>query len=258
MSSKKKVYYYMRLKEDFFNTDVISILENQTNGKEIIVLLIKMYLKSLKNDGKIMINDEKAYSIEMLSSLLKIEISLLNEAIELFKNLEIIEIFENGIIYMNDIELFVGSSSNEAERKRIARRKIDDERTKDGQNADICRLEIRDYSIENKDHMINDKKIKDKAINDKEKLNKKISLNSFAEKLLKRKIIDEQVEAELLSEYFDELETLYEKENILRALNYTINRIPKEASDIVNYLKRAISNNLKQIERNNKNEELYS
>ena len=41
----------MRLKEDFFDTEELLLLENQPDGEKYSNILLKLYLKSLKNEA---------------------------------------------------------------------------------------------------------------------------------------------------------------------------------------------------------------
>ena len=50
MSDNKK-YYYLKLKEDFFDSPEIKILESMPNGYKYSNLLLKLHLKALKFDG---------------------------------------------------------------------------------------------------------------------------------------------------------------------------------------------------------------
>ena len=149
MSDTKK-YYYMRLKENFFDSDAIVILESQQDGILYSNILLKMYLKSLKNNGLLMVNELIPYNSQMIASITKQPIGVVEKALVVFKNLGLIDVLEGGAIYMSDIELFVGQSSSEAERKKQKRLEI----KASGQLADKCptnihhSIEIRDKSID--------------------------------------------------------------------------------------------------------------
>ena len=45
---ENKKYYYLKLKEDFFDSEDIKIIESMENGYMYSNILLKMYLKSLK------------------------------------------------------------------------------------------------------------------------------------------------------------------------------------------------------------------
>ena len=52
MADNRK-YYYLKLKENFFDSDSIVLLEDMKDGILYSNILLKLYLKSLKNGGKL-------------------------------------------------------------------------------------------------------------------------------------------------------------------------------------------------------------
>lgn len=135
---ENKKYYYMKLKEGFFESESMILLESVKDGFLYSNILMKMYLKSLKNNGRLMLNEYIPYNPSMIASVTRQPVGVVNEALKYFKELGLIEILDNGTIYMNDIELFIGQSSSEGERKKIARMKLKEEGLLGGQKVDIC------------------------------------------------------------------------------------------------------------------------
>lgn len=127
MSDNKK-YYYMRLKEDFFDSDEIKIIESQPNGYMYSNILLKLYLKSLKRNGKLMVTDFIPYTLESLSKVLGHNIDTVRNAVSIFKEFRLIEELPNGAIFMTEIQNFIGQSTTEADRKREYRLKIEEEK----------------------------------------------------------------------------------------------------------------------------------
>ena len=127
MSDNKK-YYYLRLKENFFDSDELKILESMKDGYLYSNILLKLYLRSLKNDGKLVVNDRIPYNAEMLASVTGHQIGTVKQALSMFKELGLIEVLENGAIYMLDIQNFIGKGSTEADRRRVYDRKITQEK----------------------------------------------------------------------------------------------------------------------------------
>lgn len=127
MSDNKK-YYYLRLKDNFFDSDELKILESMKDGYLYSNILLKLYLRSLKNDGKLVVNDRIPYNAEMLASVTGHQVGTVKQALSMFKELGLIEILENGAIYMLDIQNFIGKGSTEADRQRLYDRRISDER----------------------------------------------------------------------------------------------------------------------------------
>lgn len=124
MSDSKK-YYYLKIKDNFFDSDEMIILESMPDGYIYSNILLKLYLRSLKNEGKLMLNDKIPFNSTMLAQITRHSVGDLEKAVKTFKDLGIIEVLDNGAIYMSDIQTFIGSSSSEADRKRAYRAKID-------------------------------------------------------------------------------------------------------------------------------------
>lgn len=167
MSDNKK-YYYLKLKEDFFDSEEMKVLESMKNGIEYQNVYLKMCLLSLKSDGALLFKNMLPYSLEMLSSVLRINIDTVKSAIETFQKIGLITITDTETIYMTDIQTLVGQSSTEAERIRRYRQNLSQkkteklEETKEGvqmynfctENVQKCTPEIRDKSIEIRDKSI--------------------------------------------------------------------------------------------------------
>ena len=129
MSDNKK-YYYLRVKENFYDSDEMIILESMPDGFLYSNILIKLYLRSLKNNGKLMFNDRIPFNSEMLSKITKHPVAVVEKAVSIFKEMNLIDVLDNGAIFMLDIESFIGKSNTEADRKRNYRRRIEKEKQK--------------------------------------------------------------------------------------------------------------------------------
>ena len=128
MSDNKK-YYYLRLKDNFFDSDELKILESMKDGYLYSNILLKLYLRSLKNDGKLVVNECIPYSADMLASVTGHQVGTIKQALSVFKDLGLIDMLDNGAIYMLDIQNFIGKGSSEADRKREYRQRIETDRT---------------------------------------------------------------------------------------------------------------------------------
>jgi len=119
MADNKK-YYYMRLKENFFDSDEMIILENMDNGDGIIYsnILLKLYLRSLKYEGRLMFNERIPFNPQMLSTIVRHPVGVVEKALKAFIDLGLVEIMDNGAIYMLDIQNFIGKTTTEADRQR--------------------------------------------------------------------------------------------------------------------------------------------
>lgn len=117
MADNRK-YYYLKLKEDFFDSDELKILESMKEGYLYSNILLKLYLKSLSNAGRLMYRNVIPYTPEILATLTGHQVGTVEKALEVFKKLGLIEVLDNGAIYMMDIQNFIGQSSTEADRQR--------------------------------------------------------------------------------------------------------------------------------------------
>ena len=97
-----------------------------------------------------MFNERIPYSPDVLATITRHQVGTIEKALKLFKELDLIEILDNGAIYMLDIQNLIGKSNTEADRKRAYRKRIEEEKAKllsIGQMSGQCPLEI-DIEIE--------------------------------------------------------------------------------------------------------------
>lgn len=127
MSDSKK-YYYLKLKDDFFDNENMKILESMENGYIYSNIIMKMYLRSLKDNGRLMLNERIPYNPKMIAAITGHNVDHVEKAISVFLKLSLIEILDNGAIYLLDIQNYIGQSSTEADRKRMQRSRIDNEK----------------------------------------------------------------------------------------------------------------------------------
>ena len=126
MANTAKKYYWLKLKEDFFEDDTIEWIEEQPGGEKYSLFYLKLCLKSLKTDGILIRNVGEMlipYDVKKLAEITKTDIDTVRVAMELFKKIGLIQILENGEIYMAQLKNMVGSESKWAEKKRLQRAK---------------------------------------------------------------------------------------------------------------------------------------
>lgn len=123
MADNKK-YYYMRLKENFFDDDAMKIMESMPDGYLYSNILLKMYLASLKSNGRLMLNDYIPYNAQMIASITRHQVGTVEKALDIFQKLGLVELLDNGAIYMLNIQNFIGKGSTEADRVREYQRQI--------------------------------------------------------------------------------------------------------------------------------------
>ena len=166
--AENRKYYFLKLKEDFFDQREIVVLEGSKDGILYVNILLKLYLKSLQHNGKLLLNEQTPLSAEMIALLTRHEVGTVERAMRAFMQLGLVAVQEDDIYYMPEIEQMTGKGSSDAERKARYRRQkaeektplLEDKNTDMGQNWDnvppvsqIFPPEIRDKSIENRDYI---------------------------------------------------------------------------------------------------------
>ena len=144
MADNRK-YYYLKLKESYFDDDAIVLLESMPDGILYSNILLKLYLNSLKNGGKLQLDENIPYTAQMIATLTRQQVGTVERALGIFQQLGLVEQLHGGLLYMTDIELMIGQSSTEAERKRAARlanKALPPPRTNGGHLSDIRPPEI--------------------------------------------------------------------------------------------------------------------
>ena len=77
-------YYYLKLKESYFDDDAIVLLESMPDGILYSNILLKLYLKSLKNGGKLQLDEHIPYTAQMIATLTRQQIGTVERALEIF------------------------------------------------------------------------------------------------------------------------------------------------------------------------------
>ena len=124
--SENKRYYWLKLDESFFEDDTIAWLEEQENGKDYVIFYLKLALKSLKDDGRLIRYVGETlipYDVKALAKLTNTSPDTVAVAMKTFLNIGLVSQLESGEIYLNQIEEMVGSETDVAKRVRKHRAK---------------------------------------------------------------------------------------------------------------------------------------
>lgn len=122
MSTCKK-YFWLKLKNDFFDREEIKLIEAMFNGKDYIIFYMKLLLKSIENDGKLFFRNTIPYSPEMLSSITNTNIDTVKISVDMFLKLGMMEKWDDGTLFMVETQNMIGNETKWAQYKRIDRQK---------------------------------------------------------------------------------------------------------------------------------------
>lgn len=144
--SENHKYYYMKLKETFFNDSKVLLLEQMQDGPIYVLLLLKLYLISLPYNGLLLVSEDLPHTFQTLAVITRSQAGTVEHAINIYLKFGLIEILANHTYYMTDIQLFIGHSSTQAERKRVERLRLQQQFSSSTVRVDICppEIEIRD------------------------------------------------------------------------------------------------------------------
>lgn len=118
--TESKKYYWLKLKRDFFKRHDIRIIESMPNGKDYILFYLKLLVESVDHDGALRFSDSIPYDVNMLSVITNTNADIIKTALEVFANLQLIDILDDKTIFMNEVSRMIGSAADNdnAERQR--------------------------------------------------------------------------------------------------------------------------------------------
>ena len=143
----KKRFYWLKLKKDFFQQHQIKVLKALPNGRLYALIYLELMAESTTHDGELRYSKMLPYDTITLASVIDEDKDNVEKAIETLINLELVEILDDGTIYMREIQKLIGSETGKAERMRDYRER------KKLENATFlpqCSQENREQSIENR------------------------------------------------------------------------------------------------------------
>ena len=77
MSDNRK-YYYLKLKENYFDDDSIVLLESMQDGVLYSNILLKLYLKSLKHGGRLQLDEDIPYTAQMIATITRQQATIMH------------------------------------------------------------------------------------------------------------------------------------------------------------------------------------
>lgn len=136
-------FYWLQLREDFFDEDSIDWLEEQPNGKEYSLFYLKLCLKSLRTNGILIRrvgNVFIPYDHVKLGELTRTPPDTVMVAMKLLIEIGLVERLEGGELYLKQVEDMVGTQSKGAFKKQQQREKAG--LIGGGQGVDKCPPDI--------------------------------------------------------------------------------------------------------------------
>lgn len=172
--SVSKRYYWLKLKNDFFEDDTIKWLEEQENGKDYVIFYLKLALKSLTDNGSLIrYVGEKLipYDVKALAKLTDTPVDTVAVAMKTFEEIGLISVSEIGEIYLNQINEMIGSETGSAKRVRKHRLKKA-LNSAESEQALLCNTDVTKSNTDIRDKSLD---IRDKSLD----IDKELSFTTF-------------------------------------------------------------------------------
>ncbi|MDE6762560.1 MAG: phage replisome organizer N-terminal domain-containing protein [Oscillospiraceae bacterium] len=119
-----KRYYWLKLKEDFFDEKYIKALRKLPQGDSQVIVYLKMQLKSLKTEGIINYEGILPDCISELALALDEDENVVRLTVEALIRFGVVERLENDTLYMLAMQQLIGSETQTAARVRKHRENI--------------------------------------------------------------------------------------------------------------------------------------
>lgn len=125
-----KRYYWLKLKEDFFEDETIRYIEEQENGIRYSNFYLKLCLKSLRTNGKLirLVGEMLIpYDAKSLAALTNVDVDTVRCAMALFEQIGCIKVLDGGELFISQLSELVGSETDKAKlmRESRARKSVD-------------------------------------------------------------------------------------------------------------------------------------
>ncbi len=116
-----KKYYWLKLKDDWFNSKVIKKLRRIAGGDTYTIIYLKMLLLSLKNEGKLYYEGVEESFAEELALELDEDSDNVNVTLSFLQSYGLLEIVDTDEYMLTEVPASIGSESESAERVRKCR-----------------------------------------------------------------------------------------------------------------------------------------
>lgn len=107
-------YYWLKLHRDFFKRHDVRIIEEMDNGKDYLLFYLKLLVESIDHEGSLRFSETIPYNEKMLSIITNTNIDIVRAAVKVFQELKMLEVFDDGTLYLNQIEKMIGSETDKA------------------------------------------------------------------------------------------------------------------------------------------------
>ena len=121
---ESKKYFWLKLKRDFFKRHDIQIIEAMPNGKDYILFYLKLLCESVDHEGSLRFSEQIPYNDQMLATITNTNIDIVRTAIKVFSDLGMMELLDDGTLFMLETQKMVGSASQDEHTREATRLRV--------------------------------------------------------------------------------------------------------------------------------------
>ena len=161
MAEKNKRFYWLKLKSEFMNGEIVDFLMSQKNGANYVVLYQMLVLKTMNTNGQLCSQLGEMlipFDPEKIQRECKwFDIDTIRIAMELYSKLGLVYKNSDGILQITNYEDMVGSETYWAQRKRIERKGNAERQALDNVQDDVQNTLISNIYNLNSNNIYNNK-----------------------------------------------------------------------------------------------------
>lgn len=196
-----KKYYFLKLNKEFFKRHDIAYIESQKDGLYMSLLYIKLLAESVDHVGRLRFSEKIPYTNAMLVAvcglhLLDNGLDIVNRAMELFVELELVRYEKDKTIIMVKAEEMMSGNTSTArsrrwreKQKELQDNKIDNDNSDDEKQHDNDSGENVDETLQERDsNDVNDEQEEDEQPikKNKKSTSKKNTMPNYSDELFNR------------------------------------------------------------------------
>ena len=117
-SNDNKKYYWLKLNKDFFKKNEVKIIESMSNGKDYVLFYLKLLCESTSHNGELRFSETIPYNEDMIATITNTNVDIVRQAIKIFRELGMMEVYDDGTLFMAEVSKMLGCETGKAKRMR--------------------------------------------------------------------------------------------------------------------------------------------